>query len=171
MPALQVFKDNVLDNETHHLSCAIFHSSVSILLSGLENLIKDRLSLKRGWFSEDVFTCCYVGLITLWEPAIRDSLVLLVDRCVQSSDPKAIIKRVTGSALMDPSSASEEEVYMSAAANTCKGEIGRQISSRHDKEVERGSVIIHEAPFLATVVADCKCREGTSTVQYRLHDL
>ena len=171
MPSLQVSIDNVLDTETHHLSCATLHSSVSILHSGLENLIKDKLSSKRRWSSEDVFSCCYVGLIILWEPAIRDSLVLLVDRCVQSSDPKAIIKRVTGSALMDPSSDSEEQVYMSAAANTCKGEIGRQISSRHDDEVERGSVIIHEEPFLATVVADCKCREGTSTVQYRFHDL
>ena len=164
MPALQVSKENVLDTETHHLSCAILHSSVSLLLSGFENLIKDKLSSKRRWFSEDVFSCCYVGLITLWEPAIRDSLALLVDRCVQSSDPKAIIERVTGSAFMDPSSDSEE-VYVSAAANVCKGETGRQISSRHDKEVERGSVIIHEEPFLATVVADCKCREGTSTGQ------
>ena len=164
MPPKQFSTRNELHTANHHLSCAILHSSVSLLSSGLESLVRCNLSSKRNLFSEDIFSCCYVGLITSWESDIRDSVGFLVNRCVQSSNASSIKERVIGSAFLVPS-VGLTKTFMNAATETCKGETGRQISSRHDKEVERGTVIIHEEPFLATVVADCKCREGASTGQ------
>ena len=153
------------NEKRHNLSCAILQMSITLLLSGLERIIKDNLSSKMKYSSGDIFSCCYVGLLTLWEPALRDSLVLLVKRCILSTDLRAIRECVVGSAFIVDSVNSAQTTSMNAAVDACTGETGRQISSRHDREVERGTVIIQEEPFLATVISECKCREGASADQ------
>ena len=164
MSQSHLFDRRELDIEKHHLSCALLHTSVSLLASGLENFVEDTLTSKRKKSSEDIFACCYVAVISFWEPAIKDSLLLLIDRCVQTSHPRSVLERVGGSAFTTPS-IDTAKTYMSPAIHVCKGETGRQISSHRNREVERGTVIMHEEPFLATVVAECGCHEGASTDQ------
>jgi hypothetical protein len=164
MSQAHISEKRELNIEKHLLSCAILHMSVSLLGSGLEKFVEDTLSSKGKKSSEDIFACCYVAVISLWEPAIKDSLLLLIDRCVQTSHPRSILERVGGSAFITPS-VDTAKTYTSPAIHVCKGETGRQISSHNDREVERGTVIMHEEPFLATVVAECGCHEGTSTYQ------
>jgi hypothetical protein len=162
MSQTQHFDRREVDTEKHHLSCAIFHTSVSLVRSGLEKFVEDNLSSKGKRSSEDIFACCYVAVISSWEPSIKDSLLLLIDRCVMTSHPRSILVRVGGSAFTTPSIDSTK-TYMNPATHVCKGKTGRQISSHYDREVKRGTVIMHEEPFLATVVAECGCHEGAST--------
>lgn len=170
MSQAHLFDRREVDIEKHHLSCAILHTSVSLLGSGLEEFVEDALSSRGKKSSEDIFACCYVAVISLWEPAIKDSLLLLIDRYVQTSHPRSILERVGGSAFRTPS-VDTAKTYISPAIHVCKGETGRQISTHYNREVERGTVIMHEEPFLTTVVAECECHEGASTSFIMIYNL
>ena len=150
--------------ETHGLPCAAMQTGASLLRSGLEDIIKGYLKGK-SLTSDNIFCSCYVGVISLWDKLIEESIFRLISSfgtCESVNDLAA------GTAFKRCDERIENltaESSINALFGISVGQNGRMISSVADGEAERNTVVLTDRPFLVASVAPCGCNEGIDTSQ------
>lgn len=150
---------------THGLPCAAMQTGASLLRSGLEDVIK-------GYFignilptSEDIFCSCYVGVISMWDKLIEESMIRQID----SSGFCRPVNDLAAGTAFERCDRTQEELssgsFINQSFEVSEGQIGRMLSSVIDGETERNTIILTDSPFLVTSVAPCGCKEGRNTNQ------
>lgn len=140
-------------------------TGASLLRSGLEDVIK-------GYFignilptSEDIFCSCYVGVISMWDKLIEESMIRQID----SSGICRPVNDLAAGTAFERCDRTHEELssgsFINQSFEVSEGQIGRMLSSVIDGETERNTIILTDSPFLVTSVAPCGCKEGRNTNQ------
>ena len=148
----------------HLLLCAAMHTSVCLLNSGFERIVRDRMNEVGPLTSEGLFRCCYVGISTVWEAEVTRSMnIIMVRYCCLSLDEK-IGNHVVGAAFCN--SIGGRESNLNCKFSISKGKKGRMILSQHESVIEKNSVVLSDEAYLATKIAPCGCHAGPVLVEH-----
>jgi hypothetical protein len=146
---------------THRLPCAAMQTGASLLRSGLEDVVKGYLKGNAAPTSDNIFCSCYVGVISLWDKLIEESMVRQIDTFGVC---ESVNNLAAGTAFQRCDGSHEKlssEPFINNSFKISRGQNGRMLSSVVEDKTERSTLILTDSPFLVASVAPCGCKEGT----------
>ena len=148
----------------HQLLCAAMHTSVSLLRSGLEEIVRDRINATGPPTSEILFRCCFVGVSAIWEEHISQSLSSLTARCCCLSEEENQCNQVVGMAFSNQ--VGDTKFNLDSKFSVARGDKGRMMLSEHDDDIDKNYLVLSDRAYVSTPVAACECHEGAILVEH-----
>lgn len=140
------------------------HTSVSLLRSGLEEIVRDRINTTGPPTSEILFRCCFIGVSAMWENHISQSLSsLMATYCCLSGDDNPI-NQVVGTAFCNE--IDDTKLNLDSKFSVARGDKGRMVLSEHGDDIYKNYLVLSDRAYMCTTVAACECHEGAILVEH-----